>query len=137
MSCLPRLRSPIRPSRTESPMILKLGMQHQGFKFYKVFINGDPGLTVTYFMARSNLVACAFECEKLLQSNLWEKLAANDQINRKITFLKKKIDHRVLCAPATGLYTLFSNIFTISIKALGQSKPNLLWSLLGKGNKSL
>ena len=41
-------------------MILKLGMQHQGLKLYKVNINGDPGLTVTYFTARSNLVTLAF-----------------------------------------------------------------------------
>ena len=26
-------------------MILKLGMQHRGLKFYKVCINGDPVLT--------------------------------------------------------------------------------------------
>ena len=32
-------------------MILKLGMQHQGLKLYK----DDPGLTLTYFTARSNL----------------------------------------------------------------------------------
>ena len=31
--------------------------------------NGDPGLTLTYFTARSNLVAGTFECETLLQSN--------------------------------------------------------------------
>ena len=36
-------------------MILKLGMQHRGLKLYKVYINGDPGLTMTYFTARSNL----------------------------------------------------------------------------------
>ena len=29
-------------------MILKLGMQHWGLKLYKVYINGDPGLTLTY-----------------------------------------------------------------------------------------
>ena len=28
-------------SRTGSPMILKLGMQHQGLKFYKVYMNVD------------------------------------------------------------------------------------------------
>ena len=37
-------------------MILKLGMHHRGLKLYKIHINGDPGLTLTYFMARSNLV---------------------------------------------------------------------------------
>ena len=49
-------------------MVLKLGMQHRALELYKVCINGDPGLTLTYLMARSNLVACVFEWEKLLQS---------------------------------------------------------------------
>ena len=35
-------------------MILKLGMLHKGLKLYKVCINDDPGLTLTYFTARSN-----------------------------------------------------------------------------------
>ena len=51
-------------------MILKLGMQHRGLKLYKVYINDDPGLTLTYFMARSNWVTYTFEWEKLLQSHL-------------------------------------------------------------------
>ena len=40
-------------------MILKLGMDHQGLKVYKIYINDDPGLTMTYFTARSNLVKLA------------------------------------------------------------------------------
>ena len=47
-------------------MILKLGMQHRGLKLYRVCINGDPVLTLTYFMAWSNLVTCAFEFEKTI-----------------------------------------------------------------------
>ena len=43
-------------SRTRSPMILKLGMYHWGLKLYKVYINDDPGLTLTYFTTRSNWV---------------------------------------------------------------------------------
>ena len=54
-------------------MILKIGMQHRGLKLYKVYLNGDPGLTLTYFMARSNWVAYSFEWEKLLQSHLKEE----------------------------------------------------------------
>ena len=42
--------------RIGSPMILKLGMQHRALKLYKVYINGNLGLTMTYFTARSNLV---------------------------------------------------------------------------------
>ena len=51
-------------------MILNFGMQHRELKLYKVYINDDPGLTLTYFTARSNWVAYTFEWGKLLQSHL-------------------------------------------------------------------
>ena len=34
-------------------MILKLGVKHLGMELYKVGINHDPGMTLTYFTARS------------------------------------------------------------------------------------
>ena len=37
-----------------------------GLKLYKVYINDDPGLTLTYFTARSNWVTYTFEWGKLL-----------------------------------------------------------------------
>ena len=52
-------------SRTRRPTILKLGMKHQGEELYKVYINHDPGMTLTYFKARSTYVAHAFEWGKL------------------------------------------------------------------------
>ena len=45
-------------------MTLKLGMQHWVLKYYQVCSNADPGLTLTYFTARSNLVPYAFVWEK-------------------------------------------------------------------------
>ena len=54
-------------------MILKHGMYHWGLKFYKDYINDDPGLTLTYFMAKSNWDTCTFEWGKLLQSHLMEE----------------------------------------------------------------
>ena len=38
---------------TRRPMILKLGMKHQAMELYKVYINHDPGMTLTFFTARS------------------------------------------------------------------------------------
>ena len=38
-------------------MIPKPGMQHEGLKLFKVGINDDRGLTLTYFTARSKLEA--------------------------------------------------------------------------------
>ena len=47
-------------------MILKLSMQHRGLRLYKVDINEDHGMTLTYFTARSNLARYAFESRNLL-----------------------------------------------------------------------
>ena len=41
-------------------MILKRSMQQQGLKLYKVCVNDGPGLNLTFFMAKSNLVKIAF-----------------------------------------------------------------------------
>ena len=46
-------------SGTEQPMILKVGMQHRVLKYYQIPSNDDPGLTLTYFTAMSNLVPYA------------------------------------------------------------------------------
>ena len=51
-------------SRTQMLMALKIGMQHRVLKFYQFYSNDDPGLTLTYFTARSNLVPYAFVWEK-------------------------------------------------------------------------
>ena len=47
-------------SGTKRPMTLILGMQHWVFEYYLVYSNDDPGLTLTYFTVRPNLVAYAF-----------------------------------------------------------------------------
>ena len=46
-------------------MILKLSMKHLGMELYKVCINHDPRMTLTYFRARSTYVAYALEWEKI------------------------------------------------------------------------
>ena len=50
-------------SGTKRSMTLKLGMQHQELEYYQDCSNDDPGLTLTYFTARSNLVPYAFVWE--------------------------------------------------------------------------
>ena len=50
-------------------MILKLGVKHLGMELYKVYINHDPGMTLTYFTARSISVSHAFEGEKIGKCN--------------------------------------------------------------------
>ena len=43
-------------SRTGGPISMKLGIKHLGLQPIIVCSNYDPGVTLTYFMARSNLV---------------------------------------------------------------------------------
>ena len=50
-------------------MTLKLGMWHWLLRYYQICSNDDPGLTLTYFPARSNLVPFVF---------VWENAAAVD-----------------------------------------------------------
>ena len=45
-------------------MTLKLGMQHRVLEYYQIYSNDDPGLTLTFFTARSDLVPYAFVWEK-------------------------------------------------------------------------
>ena len=46
-------------------MTLKfLSVQHKVFEYYQVCSNDDPGLTLTYFTAKSKLVPYAFVWEK-------------------------------------------------------------------------
>ena len=45
-------------------MTLKVGMQHRVLEHYQVCSNADPGLTLTYFTARSNSVPYAFVWKK-------------------------------------------------------------------------
>ena len=54
-------------------MILKLGMKHQVDKVYKVYINHDSRMTLTYFTERSAWVAHAFELRKLSKCHLKDK----------------------------------------------------------------
>ena len=43
-------------SRNGGPILTKLGMYHWGLQPIVVCSNDDPGVTLTYFTARSNLV---------------------------------------------------------------------------------
>ena len=75
-------------------MILKLCMQHWGLKLYKVCLNGDPGLTLTYFTARSNLEIQAFLKEKVKTVDFSETIAACDL---KVDIYRQLIDFMMVC----------------------------------------
>ena len=45
-------------------MTLKVSMQHWVLEYHQVCSNDDPGLTLTYFTARSNLIPYTFVWKK-------------------------------------------------------------------------
>ena len=55
---------------TKRPMTLKLGM-------HQVYSNDDPGSTLTYFTARSNLVPYGFVWEKGKTMFFFQKLLSS------------------------------------------------------------
>ena len=75
-------------------MILELGMQHRGLKLCKVCINADPGLTLTYFTARSNLVTKALLQEKVKTFDFSDTIAACDL---KVGRCRQLIEFMKLC----------------------------------------
>ena len=95
-------------------MILKLGMQHRGLKLYKVYINSDPGLTLTYFTARSNLVPYAFVWEKGKPMDFSEtiviydlKLATDDRSDKTFLLTSKLFPGGGLYAPRPGAMYMY------------------------------
>ena len=56
---------------------LKLGMQHWVLEYYQVCSIDDPGLTLTYFTARSKLVPYAFVWEKGKTMDFFKKLLSS------------------------------------------------------------
>ena len=100
-------------SGTKRPMTLKLGMQHWVRKYYQLCSNNEPGLTLTYFMARSNLVPYAFVWEKGKTMDFSEtivvydlKLATDDRSDKKFLLTSTLCPQGAGCMPpAQGIYT--------------------------------
>ena len=59
-------------------MILNLCMQHLVLKYYQDCSNEEPGLTLTYFSARSNWVPYAFVWEKGKTKDFSETIVVYD-----------------------------------------------------------
>ena len=59
-------------------MILKLVTQHRVLEYYQVCTHDNPGFTLTYFTARSNLVSYAFVWEKGKIMDLSETIVVYD-----------------------------------------------------------
>ena len=89
-------------------MTLKLVMQHWVLEYYQVCSNDDPGLTLTYFMARSNLVPYAFVWEKGKTMDFSEtvvynlKIATDDRSDKKFLLTSKLCPLGAVCPLLRG-----------------------------------
>ena len=68
-------------------MTLKLGVHHWVLEYYQVSLNDEPGLTLTYFTARSNLGPYAFISEIIVIYDL--KLAIDDRSDKNFLLTSK------------------------------------------------
>ena len=99
-------------SGTKRPMTLKLSTHHLVLEYYQVYSNDDPGLTLIYFTARSNVVLYIFIWENGKTMDFSEtvvvynlKLAKDDRSDKKFLLTSILCPLRAVCPPAPGLYT--------------------------------
>ena len=85
---------------------------HWALKYYQVCSNDDPGLTLTYFTARSNLVTYAFVREKsktmdFLETycRLWFETSNRWPKWQEVSVDIKTLSPRGCMPPAPGIYT--------------------------------
>ena len=78
MAAMPIYGKPLKIFGTGGPISTKLGMKHLELQPIIVCSNDNPGLTLTYFTARSNFVTSAFLWEKVKTVDLLETIAACD-----------------------------------------------------------
>ena len=87
-------------------------MKHQAMELYKVYINHDPGMTLTFFTARSIKAAHAFEWGKNRKMSFnGKKLARNEQMDRRFMFMQIFWAQRVVCPCPGAIYMCMNIIF--------------------------
>ena len=74
-------------------MTLKVGMQHRVLKYFQVYSNDDPELTLIYFTARSSLIPYAFVWEKGKLMGFSETIVVYDIKVGRISLLDEYMNH--------------------------------------------
>ena len=99
-------------SETNRLISRKLGVRHRWLKYSNVYINHDPVMTLTKFMARSTWVACASELGKRLKCHLKEKANRKLANGQNIEDSEKRKWPKGLSAPALELNTIiFKHVY--------------------------
>ena len=106
-------------SGTKRPMTLNHGMHHWVLEYYQICSTDDPGSTLTYFTARSNLDPYAFVWEKRKTMDFSEtiavydlKLATDDRSDKKFLLTSKLCPLGVVCPLSWG-YIHWTNNITV------------------------
>ena len=91
-------------SRFGGQISKKLGVKHLWLKYYNVYINHDPVMTLTQFMARSTWVDHAFKWGNLLKCYLKGKTSRKLANGQNIDYSEKrrKWPKGFIC-PCTGV----------------------------------
>ena len=92
-------------------MILKIGVKHQAMELYKLYINHDHGMTLTFFTARSTYVTLHLNGKDRKISFNGRKLARNEQMDRKFMFMKIFWAQGVVCPCPGAIYRYMTIIF--------------------------
>ena len=101
--------------QSKRSMTLKLGMWHWVLKYYQIYSNDDPELTLTYFTARSNLAPYTFVWEKGKTADFSEtSCLLFEASNRWPRWQEISVDIKTLSPgdckiPAPGLYTCINS----------------------------
>ena len=90
-------------SKTNRLTSMKLGVKHPWIQYYNIYINHDPVMTLTNFMARSTWVAHAFEWEKLLKCHLKGKASKKLANGQNIDYSEKRKRPKGFICPCTGV----------------------------------
>ena len=88
-------------SETNGLISIKLGMKHGWLNYYNVYINHDPGMTMTQFMARLTWVAYVFEWGKLLKCHLKGKTSRKLANGQNIDYFEKRKWPKGFICPCT------------------------------------
>ena len=119
-------------------MTLKLGLQHRVHKYYLFCSNEAPGLILTYFTAKSNLVPYAFAWEKVKTMDFSETIVVYDikvsrcsQLNEYMKLYEFQRSRSFIVFGPDHSDSIFLNFFS-SITADVNISSALRWAIQGQ-----
>ena len=118
-------------------MILKLGIKYLALKLFKVYINDDPMMTLTYLTQRSIWASVRLNGKNVTKLVKKQNLQQMSKL-KEVMFLKRFRTQGAVCLQSSGCIHVHDYHFqTSSLELLGQSKSNLMWWPLVKREQKL